>query len=65
MGLEMILLAVVSGIFGIIIAFIIIFVCSLLDIDIMNNFWLLAIPVFLAVILNICLIELYHKHKKK
>ena len=65
MGMEMIFLAVMSGLLGVIIAFIMIFVCSLLGIDILNNIWLLAIPVVLAVVLNIWFIELYHRHKKR
>ena len=61
----MVFLAVMSGLLGVIIAFIMIFVCSLLGIDILKNLWLLAIPVVLAVTLNIWFIELYHRHKKK
>jgi hypothetical protein len=65
MELEMIFLAVVTGILGVIITFILIFVCQYFDIDMLKNIWLLAIPVVLAVALNIWFIELYHKYKKK
>lgn len=65
MELEMIFLAVVTGILGVIITFILIFVCQFFGIDMFNNIWLLAIPVVLAIALNIWFIELYHKYKKK
>jgi hypothetical protein len=65
MELEMIFLAVVTGILGVIITFILIFVCQFFGIDMLNNIWLLAIPVVLAIALNIWFIELYHKYKKK
>lgn len=61
----MIFLAVVTGILGVIITFILIFVCQFFGIDMFNNIWLLAIPVVLAIALNIWFIELYHKYKKK
>ena len=61
----MIFLAVMSGILGVIIALVMIFVCAHLGIDVTRNLWLLAIPVVLAIISNIWFIELYHKHKGK
>jgi len=58
-------LAIASGIFGVILVFVLLFACQYFGIDIFKNWWLLALPVTLAVILNIILIELYRKYKKK
>ncbi|MBM2824824.1 MAG: hypothetical protein HW402_488 [Dehalococcoidales bacterium] len=63
--LEYIYLAIASGILGVIITFVVIFACQYFGIDITKNLWVLAIPVTLAVSLNVCFIELYHKYKKK
>jgi len=54
-----------SLVLGIVIAFIVVFACQDLGIDIDKNLWILAIPVILAILLNIGFIELYRKYKKK
>ena len=36
-----------------------------LGIDINKNFWVVAIPVVLSLALNIALLEVYHKYKKR
>jgi hypothetical protein len=58
-------LAVFSVIFGIVLVFVVLLACQYLGIDISKNWWILAIPVTLAVTLNIVLIELYDKYKKR
>jgi hypothetical protein len=50
---------------GIILSFVVVFVCRYLEVDIFSNLWILAIPLIVAVMVNICLIELYNKFKKK
>jgi hypothetical protein len=50
---------------GIILSFVVVFVCRYLEVDIFENLWILAIPLVLAVIVNIVLIEIYNKFKKK
>ncbi len=51
--------------FGIVLSFIVVFTCYSLGIDIFDNIWILAIPVTLAVLLNILMIEVYMRRKKK
>ena len=50
---------------GVIFTAIMIFACSYFNIDISQNMWLLGVPAMLAVVLNICFIELYLKFKRK
>ena len=57
--------AIGCGMLGIIMCFILFFVCVYFDIDIFKNLWLITIPVILAVFLNILFIELYFRHKRK
>ena len=64
MKLEFIFMAAVSALLGIILTFIVIFVCMALGIDMGENLWVIVIPVILAITLNIFLIELYRKYKK-
>ena len=65
MIVELIYLATASSIVGGIITFVLLLICWVLNIDLTANLWLLAIPAFLAVTLNIVLIELYNRHKQK
>ena len=58
-------LAVGSVIVGIILVLLGLLACQSFGIDISRNWWILGIPVVLAVILNIALIELYDKFRKK
>jgi hypothetical protein len=63
---DYILLAVGCFFIGVVIALATIAVCIRLHISIMGeNIWILAIPAMLALALNIALIELYRKFKKK
>lgn len=63
--IEYIYLAIGCGILGVVITFSVLFVCQYFGIDIYQNLWVLAIPVTLSVFLNVCLLELYRKYKKK
>ena len=63
--LELIYFAVGCAALGIVIAFVLIFVCQYFGIDIYENLWLLLIPLFLSIVLNITFIELYRKYRKK
>lgn len=50
---------------GIILSFIVVFTFQSFGIDIFDNLWILAIPITLSVLLNILLVELYTRYKKK
>jgi len=63
--LTYIYLAVGSGLLGVILTFVMLVICQYFKIDLYKNIWLLMIPLLLAVSLNICFIELYHKFKGK
>jgi hypothetical protein len=63
--LELVYLAVGCAALGIVITFVVVFVCQHFGIDIYRNFWVLVIPVVLSIFLNICFLELYRKYKKK
>ena len=62
---EYIYLAIGSGILGMMITFIVILVCQYLSIDIFEHLWLVAVPIVLSLFLNVAIIEVYHKIKKK
>jgi hypothetical protein len=62
---DLIYLAVGCGALGTIIAFAVVFICQYFAIDIYKNLWVLLIPLFLAIALNILFIELYRKYRKK
>ena len=50
---------------GLLITLIVFGVCQRLGIDISENLWVTAIPVVSSLILNITLLELYHKYRKR
>jgi hypothetical protein len=50
---------------GIILSFVLVFTCQYLGIDIFKNLWLLALPLVVAVIVNIFVIEIYNRYKRK
>jgi len=58
-------LAAASVLVGIILVFVALLACQHFGIDISRNWWILALPAILAVVLNIVLIELYDKRKKR
>jgi hypothetical protein len=42
-----------------------VYACQYFGIDIYKNLWLLLVPLILSIALNITIIELYRKYKKK
>ncbi len=63
--LELIYFAVGCAALGILLSFILVFACQYLGIDIYKHLWLLLIPLVLSISLNILIIELYGKYKRK
>jgi len=63
--LSYVYLAVGSLALGIIITFVMLFLCQVLAVDINRNLWLIAIPIILAIALNIWFIELYDRYRKR
>ena len=49
---------------GMLITFIVLFICFYLGVDIAKNMWIIAIPILLAIILNISLIELVTRRRR-
>ena len=62
---EYILLAAGCTAVGVVITFVVLGTSLRLGIDINENLWVLAIPAVLAITLNIILLELYRKFRKK
>ena len=62
---EYILLASGCVAVGVVIVFVVLAACQRLGINIEKNLWVLAIPAVLAIILNIILLELYHRFRKR
>ena len=62
---EYIILAVGCVTVGVVLLFVVLGVSLRLGIDIGKNFWVLAIPAVLSLILNIALLELYRKFRKR
>ena len=63
--MEYIFLAVGCAAVGVVVTFVVLGVCQRLSINIDKNVWVLAIPAVSSLVLNIALLELYRKHKKK
>lgn len=63
--LVYIYLAIGCVVVGIVFIFLTILASLHFGIDLIKNFWLLAVPVLLSVFLNVLFIELYSKFKKK
>ena len=51
--------------FGVIFTYVMLLVCLYFRIDILENLWLITIPIILAVALNIFLIEVFSRSKKR
>ena len=59
-------LATGCAILGVVITFLVLFLCQYFGVDILHeNLWVLAIPVTLSLLLNVLFIELYRRYKKK
>jgi hypothetical protein len=63
--LELIYFAVGCAALGVVFAFILVFACQYFGIDIYKNLWLLLMPLVLSISLNILILELYGKYKRK
>jgi len=63
--LELVYFAVGCAALGIIFAFILVFVLQYLEIDVYKHMFLLLIPLVLSISLNIAIIELYGKYKRR
>jgi hypothetical protein len=62
---EYILLASGCVAVGVVIVFVVLAACQRFGINIEKNLWVLAIPAVLAIILNIILLEVYHRFRKR
>ncbi len=62
---EYIFLAVGCAAVGVVLVFLVLGVCVRLGVSIEENLWVVAIPTVLALILNITLLELYRKYRKR
>ena len=49
---------------GVVLTFLVLVISVRRGIDINENLWVLAIPTVLSLLLNIALLELYHKYRK-
>jgi len=63
--LELIGFAVGCAALGVLFAFILVLALQYFGIDVYQHLWLLLIPLFLAISLNILAIELYSRYKSK
>ena len=63
--LELIYFAVGCAAMGILFAFILVIACQYLGIDVYKHLWLLLVPLVLSISLNILIIELYGRYKRK
>jgi hypothetical protein len=63
--LTYIFLAVGCLILGVIFTFVMLFACHNLNVDIAKNLWVLALPASASIIINIFLVEIFTKLKKK
>ena len=62
---EYIFLAAGCVVVGVVLTFVVLGVSVRLGISIEENLWVLAIPAVLSLLLNISLLELYRKYRKK
>ena len=62
---DYIFLAVGCVVVGVVLTLVVLGMSVRLGIDIAKNLWVLAIPAVLSLTLNIILLELYHKFRKR
>ncbi len=62
---EYIFLALGCVMVGVVLTFVVLGVSVRLGISIEENLWILAIPAAFSLILNVSLLELYRKYRKK
>ena len=65
MVMDYIDLAVSCVAVGVVLTFVVLGVCQRLGININENFWVVAIPAVLSLILNVSLLELYRKYRRR
>ena len=65
MVMEYIYLAVGCAVVGVVMTFVVLGVCQYFGISIDKNIWVLAIPAVFSVVLNVSLLELYRKYKRR
>ena len=58
-------LPVGCGMLGVVFTYVMLLVCLYFRIDILENLWLITIPIVFAVALNIFLIEVFSRRKKR
>jgi hypothetical protein len=63
--LELVYFAVGCAALGVVFAFVLVFACQYFGIDVYKHLWLLLIPLVLSIALNILILELYGKFKRK
>jgi hypothetical protein len=62
---EYIFLAAGCVSLGIVITFVVLGVCRYLGIDIDKHWWIVGVPVVLSLIINVALVEIYRKLRKR
>ena len=62
---EYIYLAGGTGILGVAITFAVVLICQYLGFSMLDHLWLLAAPILLSLLLNVTIVEIYRKIKKK
>ena len=65
MVMDYIFLAGGCVVVGVVLTFVVLGVCQRFGISIDKNLWVVAIPSVLSLILNVSLLELYRKFRKK
>jgi hypothetical protein len=51
--------------FGVILTFVMLGITARMGVDINKNFWIVALPAIASLTLNVALLELYRKFRKK
>jgi hypothetical protein len=62
---EYIYLAVGTGILGVAITFAVMLICQYLGVNMLDHLWLLGVPILLSLIINVIIVEIYRKIKKR
>ncbi len=61
---QIVYLAVSCAFSGMVITFAVLLVCQYFGVNIDRHLWIIAIPVFLSLLLNVILLELYRKYQR-
>ena len=65
MVMEYIFLPSGSVVVGVVLTFVVLGICQRLGISIDENWWVVAIPAVFSLILNVFLLELYRKYRRR